>query len=78
MGSAVVKILERRKQDRDETFAECVPLANGGIAINMEIDGTDCVWEFDRAQTEILIRALTLVFVTRKPVKIVQPFRSAA
>jgi len=76
--SAVVQILERRKPERDEAFAEYVPLANGGISITTEIDGTEYVWEFDRAQTEIVIRALTLAFVTRKTVRIVQPLRSAA
>jgi hypothetical protein len=78
MGSAVVRIQERRKSEQSELFAEYVPLANGGVSIISEIDGTECVWELDKAQTEIVIRALTLAFVTRKPVRIVQPLCSAA
>jgi len=78
MGSAVVKIQERRKSEQNELFAEYVPLANGGISIVAEIDGIECVWELDKTQTETVIRALTLAFVTRKSVRIVQPLRSAA
>jgi hypothetical protein len=79
MGSAVVvKLSERRKPSTDEPIAECVPLANGGIAIITELDGTECVWELDRGQAEIMIRALTLALVTRKKVRIVQPLCSAA
>lgn len=79
MASQIVNLLERRaEKSNDEAVAEYVPLADGGIAIVAYLDGTEAVWEFDREQTEMIIRALTLAFVTRKPVRIVQPFRSAA
>jgi hypothetical protein len=79
--SQVVNLASERKARRshDEAVAEYIPLANGGIAVVMPLEGIEYVWEFDREQTEILIRALTLAFVAREAVKVVQPLvRSAA
>ena len=70
---------EARRSNEKAVVVEYVPLADGGIAMIAIVEEAEYVWEFNRNQAEILIKAMTLAFVSRKAVKVVQPAsRSAA